>query len=71
MEVMQRLLLVPLLLLMMAAPFARAQSVGASVGGVVVDESGAAIPGATVRITTDRTGVIVRSRSSQPRTTSQ
>ena len=54
---MPRLLLLPLLLLTMAAPFALAQSVGASVSGVVVDESGAAIPGATVRITNKSNGV--------------
>ena len=54
---MPRLLLLPLLLLMMGTPFALAQSVGASVSGVVVDESGAAIPGATVRITNKSNGV--------------
>jgi Carboxypeptidase regulatory-like domain len=49
--------LAALALLCLFVPVAVAQSVGASVGGVIVDDTGAALPGATVKITNKSNGV--------------
>ena len=48
-----------LLLLVASVTVARAQSVGSSVQGVVTDSSGALVPGADIRLTNMRTGVVL------------
>lgn len=56
---------VALLALMMAVGFqtARAQSVNSSIQGAVLDASGAMVPGATVKLTNVRTGVVLQTVS--------
>ena len=50
-------------LLAVQVPAARAQSVDSSVQGAVTDTSGAVVPGAEVKLTNTRTGVVLRTVS--------
>src|SRR5271165_197976 len=46
-----------LLMMLLVMTFARAQNFRGGINGTVTDQGGAAIPGATVQITDDATGV--------------
>ena len=52
-----------ILSLAMAWPAARAQSVDSSIQGTVTDSTGAVVPGADVKLTNSRTGVVLKTQS--------